>query len=285
MISNVYNLFITSMAGLRSPQTIDWYMVKLKHFLLMFSDKSIHEITITDLRAYRAELASTSKSVYTLINKLKAVKKLFSFAFEEGIIQTNPAARLEIPVTPHTPPKGITLKQLQQIIKATETPREKAIIFFFADTGCRLGGLLNLCISDIDFENCRAFVTEKGRSGGKKRVVFFTPLTRDALLIYLDGRNGSSSVFLNENTNQPLTRSGIQHILVKLSKKCGFKINPHAFRHGVARYLISSGMPLPKVSQLLGHASIRVTADIYGTFSPDDIQNDHIRHIWTNLIS
>ena len=285
MTIQTYNLFIISMAGIRSSQTIEWYVSKLKPFILKFSDKPIQEFTISDLRAYRAYIAAHSKSVYTLINKLKAVKKLFNFAMEENIISTNPAARLEIPTSPHTPPKGITLKQLQAIVAATETPREKAIILFFAETGCRLGGLLGLRVCDIDFDTCRTIVTEKGRSGGKSRFVYFTSLTQNALLTYLNGRNGASAVFISEHTGEPLTRAGVHHIFVKLSKKLGFNIHPHAFRHGVARALIADGMPLPKVSQLLGHSSIRVTADIYGTYSPEDIQIDHARHIWTKYIT
>jgi integrase len=70
-----------------------------------------------------------------------------------------------------------------------------------------------------------------------------------------------------------LTPQGVRSALHAAAAQCGLDgITPHVLRHSVATHLLRGRVPLPHVSKLLGHASISITADVYGHLQPDDLR-------------
>ncbi|MFX0139898.1 MAG: tyrosine-type recombinase/integrase, partial [Candidatus Hodarchaeota archaeon] len=51
-------------------------------------------------------------------------------------------------------------------------------------------------------------------------------------------------------------------------------INPHIFRHSIARYLKNKGFSVEWIQNFLGHASYKTTMDMYGTLSIDEMQQE-----------
>ena len=120
---------------------------------------------------------------------------------------------------------------------------------------------------------------KKGRGGkGKLRVVFFKHETVKALKTWLKIRPKSDNdvrVFM-------LTESGIREMLDRMAEKVSVKgpHNPHAFRHGFAKGVLSQGANLTQVSQMMGHSSSSVTVDFYGQFAIQELQDFHDRYSW-----
>jgi site-specific recombinase XerD len=152
-----------------------------------------------------------------------------------------------------------------------------ALLLFLADTGCRVGGLVGLCLADVDLGGRSALVTEKG---GKSRYVFFGEQTRAALGAWFSVRPaGMDRVFVGQRG--PLTVFGVNQILSKLKRRAGVSghVNPHAFRHGFAKRYLVNGGDLASLADLMGHTDVGVTKASYAVFLTDELQRKHDQHV------
>lgn len=57
------------------------------------------------------------------------------------------------------------------------------------------------------------------------------------------------------------------------------QLNPHLFRHSFVRNAIARGANIDKIQQLLGHAGVRTTIDVYGTPSVEAVQDEYEKKI------
>lgn len=271
-------LFIASMIGVLAPATVLWYRRRLAPLLAAFGDHRMINLTVDDLRAYRAALAEKNLSPWTLHAHTRAARRLFVWLVQEGRLTDSPAARLELPALPIEPAKGITVADMGRIISAARaSPRDYALCLFLADTGARVGGVAGLEVKDLDLASGRAIVREKG---SKARTVYLTRRTCKALRDYLGGRR-SGRVFLGSRgrAGQPLTTGGIYQALERLAARAGVvgRWNPHSWRHGAARGWLKRGANLAQVSQLLGHSDVSVTVKFYGAFVDEELRAAHKR--------
>jgi site-specific recombinase XerD len=147
--------------------------------------------------------------------------------------------------------------------------RDRAIVTFLFDTGCRAGELCRLRVDAIDLDAMSATVTEMGM---RIRYVFFGESTREALRRWLDARPSDRGpwvfIGLASHSKGALTPSSLRRMLKRRGKVAGCKgpINPRAFRHAFIRSFIVKGCNLETLSNLLGHSSTEVTASYYARF-------------------
>jgi site-specific recombinase XerD len=232
-------------------------------------------------------------SAETIRGHVRACRRFFRWLKEEGYLDTNVAKRLEQPPKPIRTRKGIKVSDRNAMIREAElSPRDYALTLFLADTGCRVAGVVGLKLGDLDLENGTAEVFEKGRGGNKKaRLVFFVEKTKRAMEAWLEVRPatpGCDFVFLatgkGGRISNPhgLKESGVYQVLKRLAKKAGVTsgFNPHNWRHGAARGMIKNGASLIEVCQLLGHSSVTVTGDFYGTFDEEELRESHREYSW-----
>ncbi len=82
------------------------------------------------------------------------------------------------------------------------------------------------------------------------------------------------------NQNKPLSPRIVNHIVEQVGVRAGIDnpnprlthLNPHIFRHSIARWLKSSGFSAEWIQNFLGHQSYKTTMDMYGTISIDEMQ-------------
>ena len=157
--------------------------------------------------------------------------------------------------------------------------RDRCIIKTLFWTGLRREELTKLDIRDIDFERKRLKVHGKG---GKIRTV---PIIDDEFLSDLRhqiGHRTKGSVFLGPNGNSPLTLQAVNYITKRAGQRAKISnpnpklkhINPHLFRHSIARYLKTKGFSAEWIQNFLGHEHYSTTMDMYGTISIDEMQDD-----------
>ncbi|MBN1975960.1 MAG: tyrosine-type recombinase/integrase [Anaerolineae bacterium] len=278
-------LAIATRAEGRSPRTIQAYREKLGHLVRALGDPLIEAVTVDDLRRFLAGQRDKGLSEFTIKSRVRAIKRLWNFAEAEGIITENPARRIQTPAPKRETPKGIEWGDFVALLKTTEAGdvldlRDRAIILFLADTGCRVGGLCGLELDALDLERRRALVTEKR---GKPRFVFFQESTARALATWLQVRPGDRGpgVWVSfKGGCQRLTPSGVYNMLVARGEQAGCKgpVNPHAFRHAFARAYLTRGGDLGTLSNILGHSSVAVTVEYYAVFNVDELQRQHARY-------
>jgi len=126
-------------------------------------------------------------------------------------------------------------------------------------TGMRISELVNLKITDLDFNRCVLKVFGKG---SKERLVPYGEKAAEALNIYLKERNNSNSkeIFLS-NRGTKITRGAfwkrIKIYIIRENLKP--TISPHTLRHAFATHLLNRGADLRSVQILLGHSDLSTT--------------------------
>ena len=296
---SIERLHTATIADGRSPRTARDYSQKLGMLAAYLGpDRAVASIEGEDLRRFVADLRQRSTryeshqyraavagplSPATVAGVVRAVKRLFAFLVEDGILTDNPARVLRTPRLPKgRTPKAVSLDDFLALVRAAAgddlaSKRDRALLLFLADTGCRVGGLVGLRLADLDLANLRAWVIEKG---DRRRAVYLTPETAEALAAWLlvrPGGNGGAVFVALEGDNHVLTAEGVTQALRRLKRRAGIDgpVNPHAFRHAFAREYLRAGGDLATLSDLLGHSDITVTANSYAVFLPSELQERH----------
>jgi len=279
-------LCVATRANGRSPRTVDAYAEKLSHLVAYLEDPPIEGVTLADLRAFVADQWDRDLSPFTVASRVRSLKRLCNWAVAEGILPDNPAARIETPRPKRQKPKGIATADLVALIETMDGGsvydlRDKALTFFLADTGARVGGVCGLRVQDIDLDAGLATVTEKR---GKTRFVCFTEPTAEALRAWLRVRPTDKGpwvfVGLGARAKGALTRSGVLQMLKRRAKRAGIEgpVNPHAFRHAFPRHFLLDGGDLGTLSELMGHEGVEITKEYYAIFTVKELQEKHRKH-------
>jgi integrase/recombinase XerD len=178
-------------------------------------------------------------------------------------------------------PSAYHLRQsdIRKLILAAPNFRDRTLIKALWWLGLRRHELIALDIRDIDFERKR--VTVRAGKGGKTRVI---PIIDDEFLSdlkHLIGPRAVGPLFCgNGSGRQAISLRLVNHIVQRVGEKAGVTnpnpgrahLNPHIFRHSIARFLKSKGFSAEWIQNFLGHQSYQTTMDMYGTISIDEIQ-------------
>ena len=152
------------------------------------------------------------------------------------------------------------------------------MIDLLASTGMRVGEMVLLNRSDIDFHERECVVFGKG---SKERVVYFDARTKIHLQNYLASRkddNPALFVSLRE-PNERLKIGGVETRLREFGRKLGMiKVHPHKFRRTLATMAIDKGMPIEQLQQLLGHRKIDTTLQ-YAMVKQSNVKIAHRKFI------
>lgn len=150
-------------------------------------------------------------------------------------------------------------EELEKLRSHTMALRDTALIDMLASTGMRVGELVRLNITDINFSDRECVVLGKG---DKERTVYFDARTKIHLEAYLDSRaDADPALFVSlRSPHNRLSISGVEARLRKLGEALGIQgVHPHKFRRSLATMAIDKGMPIEQLQLLLGHQKIDTT--------------------------
>lgn len=250
--------------------------------LLKFSQfirKPLSAVNVTDLRIYLANRCKglQANTINTIITTLK---KFFSWLFEEGYIPSNPGSKLKRTKEPKRIKQPLNKKEVEQLKVACKKLREKALIHFLYATGCRLGEVVKIKKTDINWSERTLFVIGKG---DKEREVCFDQAAELHLQNYLESRTDDcDALFVTEKgKNGKRSRLGdraIQKEIKKIANRIGINksIHPHLFRRTFASHKLNSGAPLNVVQGWLGHSN-PATTQIYAITSRETLIHEYRR--------
>src|SRR3990172_2462392 len=180
------------------PETISWYRHRLSRFIALYGKRDVRSISIDEVRAYIVMVRQMDFAPHTLFTLARVVRRLFKWLYEERKIDEGLHRRLKLPKLPQPVPKWIEMDDVMRLLGACGEgaggKRDRAIMLFLLDTGCRVGGLCHLRMSHMDFEARRASLFEKG---DKARMALFGERTAGAPRAWLEGRRfpGSDAAF------------------------------------------------------------------------------------------
>jgi integrase/recombinase XerD len=143
--------------------------------------------------------------------------------------------------------------------------RNKAMILTFCYTGVRKQELLNLRVSDIDFE--RRLLRVKQGKGRKDRMIPLAERLMEPLRSQCTGKSAQDIVYAGLNPRS------VYRVITRLARACGLQgIHPHTLRHYFATRLVEKGVNIRVIQELLGHADLSTTA-IYLDVSPQHLKS------------
>jgi site-specific recombinase XerD len=242
-----------------STHTMKAYFLQLKMLVREMGDLEIEEISLNLLKDYFAKVSERLKPS-SLGHRIRFVRSLFRFAFEEGHITRNPSLKLKEPKMDKRIPKFLIEEDVIHLKISCHSHREHALLEFLYCTGCRVGEVQKLNNEDINWENCSAIVNGKG---SKQREIYFTTECKVWLKRYLENRQDScKALFVTEtHPTRRMTIPTIRWLLKKLANrgKVAANVYPHRFRHTYACQLLDNGAPLEFIQGMLGHEKASTT--------------------------
>lgn len=186
-------------------------------------------------------------------------RPFFSWLEDEDYIIKSPVRRIHKVKTGKTVKETYSDESLELMRDHCDNLRDLALIDLLASTGIRVGELVKLNRTDVDFENRECVVFGKGN---KQRKVYFDARTKIHLQKYLAERTDDhDALFVSLlKPNSRLQISGVEIRLRKIGRELSMhKVHPHKFRRTLATMAIDKGMPIEQVQHLLGHQSIDTT--------------------------
>jgi len=261
-----------------SDKTVLYYDSTIRNVLNTIG-KDVRNVATDDLRLYLDCYQSThGVSKVTIDNIRRILSSFFAWLEDEDYIVKSPVRRIHKVKTCKTVKETYSDEVLELMRDHSECVRDLAIIDMLASTGMRVGELVKLDRSDIDFANRECVVLGKGN---KQRKVYFDARTKIHLQRYLNSRaddNPALFVTLQRPYNR-LQISGVEIRLRRLGEKLNLnKVHPHKFRRTLATMAIDKGMPIEQVQQLLGHQSVDTTLQ-YAMVNQSNVKQSHRRYI------
>ena len=232
-------------------------------------------ITTEDIRTYLSDYQENSGvSKATIDNMRRIISSFFSWLENEDYIMKSPARRIRKVRVGKIVKEIYTEENIELMRQNCKNARDLAIIDMLYSTGMRVGELVRLNISDIDFENKECVVLGKGN---KQRKVYFDAKTKIHLQQYLNSRKDSDpALFVSQlDPYNRLKISGVEIALRKIGEKLHIsKVHPHKFRRTLATKAIDKGMPIEQVQHLLGHTKIDTTLG-YAMVDDENVKISH----------
>lgn len=261
-----------------SERTIKYYNVTIEK-LLECIDIPIRKISTEQIRTYLSDYQKINNcSKVTVDNVRRNISSFFSWLEEEDYILKSPMKRIHKIKTKQQVKEVISDEAIEILRDNCKCKRDLAIIDMLYSTGMRVGELVNLNISDINFEERECIVFGKG---DKERKVYFDAKTKLHLQSYISTRIDTNPA-LFVTLDAPYDRlkiSGVEIRIRKLGRKLNLnKIHPHKFRRTMATRAIDKGMPIEQVQKILGHSQIDTTMQ-YAIVNQSNVKASHQRYI------
>ena len=197
--------------------------------------------------------------------KLSAIKSFYKYlTVRTKQLQENPVADLEYPKLRKSLPKYLTIDQCSSLLQAVSGPNEKrdyAILMLFLNCGIRRSELVGLNLTDVYEDRIRVV-----GKGNKERFVYFGSACRKAIDAYLPIRNKQvltdNRALFGSRDNNRISVTAVHRLVKKALLQAGLdstQFSAHKLRHTAATMMLSGGVNVKTVQEVLGHENLNTT--------------------------
>src|SRR5215210_3142266 len=264
------------------------------HIFPALGRKRLKTLKLDDLENLYRSMSTSGLSSSTIRYVHAVLRKALNQAMVRGLVSRNVAEGASLPRLDRNEPETLTLEEVKRFLKAANDDRLEALYVIAVTCGLRQGELLGLRWEDVDLEAGKLMVRrqmQRSRDGSgkiylstknkKNRVI---RLCNDAIkslkahkerqveqIASANGHWRDPEVVFASTIGTPLDPSNIVDRNFKpLLKRAGLPdIRFHDLRHACATLLLSEGVPVKVVQEILGHSSVSVTMDVYSHVLPD----------------
>lgn len=241
---------------------------KLAAYIKEQSIPAMSRVNATNLNSYMLYLEKNGSAPSSISRNIASIKAFYTYMWRQGIIEKDPSENLKAPKLEKKFPDILTVDEIDLLLKQpagrnTKEIRDKAMLELLYATGIRVSELINLKLSDMNFQlgYIRCVIHDKDR------IIPFGNKARAAMEVYMNQARtpllkGQESDMLFVNcSGKPMSRQGFWKLIKLYGSKAGIQkeITPHTLRHSFAVHLVENGADLRSVQEMLGHSDISTT--------------------------
>ena len=204
-------------------------------------------------------------SASTRARKLSSIKSFYKYlTVRTKQLQENPVADLEYPKLRKSLPKYLTMEQsaaLLSSVSGQNQVRDYAILMLFLNCGIRRAELVGLNITDVYEDRIRVV-----GKGNKERFVYFGTPCRKAIDAYMIQRKEriltDNRVLFGSRNGNRISVTAVHRLVEKALKQAGLdstQFSAHKLRHTAATMMLSGGVDVKTVQEVLGHENLNTT--------------------------
>lgn len=226
------------------------------------------DITSVMLRGFLIYLQEKKISKRTMNRKLSSVRSFFKYLVKNKIIYQNPAEIIASPSFYAEKPDTLTLEEINMIrdeisLRTANGLRDRLMVELLYSSGITTVEMLGVGENVFDLDRRELHVS----NGKTNRVVFFSERVRKYFKEYVDAKKkkykekyNPDILFVNGSGNRLSDRS-LRRIIDRYALRAGLKreISPYSFRHTFAVHMLSNGMDILYLKELMGHATLDST--------------------------
>ena len=197
--------------------------------------------------------------------KLSAIKSFFKYlTVRTKQLQENPVAELEYPKLRKSLPKYLTFEEsarLLQSVSGVNEKRDYAILMLFLNCGIRRSELVGLNLTDVYEDRIRVV-----GKGNKERFVYFGSACRKAIDAYLPERHklvlSDNRALFGSRDHNRISVTAVHRLVKKALLQAGLdstQFSAHKLRHTAATMMLSGGVDVKTVQEVLGHENLNTT--------------------------
>lgn len=257
-----------------SSLTIQGYKREIEHFFMYLRSEELDDLSKVKypfLRGYLAHLHNEQLSAKTINHKMSSLRGFYRYLQNEDYLSDNPFLLIDSLKEAKKNPDFLYIDEMMELLDSidVQTPlgrRNKAMLELMYASGLRCSEVVELTLSQIDFQRQVLLIHGKGR---KDRYVPFHEYAADCLKDYIEEdrvalmaikHQEHEFVFVNKNGGR-MTNRGVEDIVNRVAKlyDATKRIHPHTFRHSFATHLLEQGVDIRVVQELLGHTNLSTT--------------------------
>jgi site-specific recombinase XerD len=241
----------------KSPNTVDAYRRYASKFFRHVDNKPLSAVTLSDFQIWQMTLSGNNNSKRVAVD---AIKSLFSFAKELGVIPSNLGILVKSPRAKNRLAERIlTEEEVQRLFNGTSNERDRTIVRLLYFAALRVSELCALKWRDLQPRGDAGQITVFGK-GDKTRTVLVTKGVWRSLLDLKNNARKDDPVFVSGKGGH-LSRSMVFHIVKDAAKRAGIdgNVSPHWLRHSHASHSLDRGAPIHLLQKTLGHSSVAIT--------------------------
>jgi integrase/recombinase XerC len=223
------------------------------------------------IRGFLSQLYEKGLGKTSVARSLAAVRSLYRWLAQEGVVEQNPAALVSTPKLPKKLPRVPTIEEMNSVLDgampevAAFPERDGLMLELLYGCGIRNSELVGISLDDIRVSSEAILIRGKGK---KERYVPFGDGVKSALSQYLPARQkllvakrrNTSALLVNLRGDRLTTRS-VGRIVKKIAVAKGLSpdVHPHTLRHAFGTHMLEEGADLRAIQEMLGHERLSTT--------------------------
>jgi len=254
-----------------SAHTIKAYTGDLQNFASYIGSRDWKNIDHITIRGFLSHLYERGLGKTSVARALAAVRSLYRWLAQEGVVEQNPAALVSTPKLPKKLPRVPTIEEMNNVLDGQMTAiasfpeRDRLLLELLYGCGIRNSELIGINLDDIRLSSEAILIRGKGK---KERYVPFGDSAKAALAAYLAARQQllsnihkhTPALLINQRGGRLTTRS-VGRIVKRIAVAKGLSpdVHPHTLRHAFGTHMLEEGADLRAIQEMLGHERLSTT--------------------------